>query len=406
MKGLSPDEILRHSEELRDYAAELLSKLISIKSLSGEEEQIIRFLEKEFTRSGADEVWVDGFGNIIAKVGRGTPAIAYDAHVDTVHAGREDLWEFDPFSGEIKGNKICGRGAADQKAGMAAMITALRILSGVKPDLPCTIYFVGSVLEEDCDGLCWQYIVKEEKLKPDVVILTEPTDGNINRGHRGRMEIEIVVDGVSCHGSAPERGENAIYKMAPIISALEELNSRLPTDSFLGKGSLAVSRVSSSSPSLCAVADEAAAYIDRRLTNNESPSQAKSQLEALAEVKTAGAMVNIPEFRDPSWRGTVYPTAKTYPTWILPENSQYLLNARKCYSTLFNKEPILGKWTFSTNGVATMGLFNIPTLGFGPGKESMAHAPNENVEIDELCRCAAFYACYPFLLKGGFGAQE
>ncbi len=162
------------------------------------------------------------------------------------------------------------------------MITALKILAESKDDLPFRALFVGSVQEEDCDGLCWQYIVKEDKIRPDVVILTEPTDGNINRGQRGRMEIEIAVDGISCHGSAPERGVNAIYKLAPIITALEKFNGQLTSDDFLGKGTLAASQIRSNSPSLCAVADMAAIYIDRRLTWGETPESAVDQLKSLS----------------------------------------------------------------------------------------------------------------------------
>ncbi len=399
MNAIDSSMILKKAEEFRDYSAKLLSKLIQIPSFSGEEEQLVKFLEKEFIESGADEVRVDNFGNVIARLGSGKPVIALDAHIDTVDIGQKHLWNFDPFSGEIKKNKVFGRGASDQKAGMASMMTALRILSPFKSDLPCTLYFIGSVLEEDCDGLCWQYIVKENKLCPDLVILTEPTDGKINRGQRGRMEIEIMVSGVSCHGSAPERGENAIYKIAPILLALNKLNDNLQSDSFLGKGTLAASRLRSSSPSLCAVSDMAAVYIDRRLTTGETPEQAKAQIESLEEVKSAGAIVEIPEYKKPSWRGTLYPTPKTFPTWILQQNHHFLQKAGQGYSILFGDAPLFDKWTFSTNGVATMGMFDIPTFGFGPGMEKMAHAPNEFVAIDDICRCAAFYACYPLMIN-------
>ncbi len=399
MSGFDPLTINKKAGELRSYSAELLSKMIKIPSLSGKEEEIVRFLEKEFAKSGADEVQVDGFGNVIAKLGSGGPVIAYDAHIDTVDVGQKDLWDFDPFSGEIRDGKVHGRGTSDQKAGMASMMTAMRILAEYKANLPCTLYFVGSVLEEDCDGLCWQYIINENKLRPDLVILTEPTDGKINRGQRGRMEMEVKVSGLSCHGSAPERGENAIYKIAPILLALEKLNENLLTDPFLGKGTLAASRLRSNSPSLCAVADMSAVYIDRRLTAGETPESAKAQIESLYEVKSAKAVVEIPEYREPSWRDTVYPTPKTFPTWILPENHDYLQKARGCYSALFGEAPLLDKWTFSTNGVATMGMFDIPTFGFGPGMEKMAHAPNESVDIDDLSRCAAFYACYPLMIN-------
>lgn len=388
--------ILKKANDYRQYSAELLSRLIQIPSVSGDEEKIIRFLKEEFISCGADEVRIDKFGNIIARLGNGKPVLAIDAHVDTVDIGLVDQWDFKPFSGEIKGDRILGRGASDQKSGMASMLTALKILKDLSDDFPFTLYFVGSVLEEDCDGLCWQYLFKEEKLQPDVVILTEPTDGKLNRGQRGRMEIEITVSGISCHGSAPERGDNAIYKMAPIISALEKLNDDLPDDHFLGKGTLAVSRVRSNSPSLCAVADMAAIYIDRRLTVGETPEKAMAQLKAMPEIQKAGASVVIPNYDRQTWRGFSYPTSKTYPTWAMADNHPYLNIAADFYGKLFGIEPEIGKWTFSTNGVAIMGMFDIPTFGYGPGMEKMAHAPNEYVEIDDLVKCSAFYAGYPW----------
>jgi putative selenium metabolism hydrolase len=396
MKRPEPSAILKKAKSYRDYAAGILSRLIQIPSVSGDEGEIIGFLEKEFKNCGADEVRVDSFGNVIARLGSNKPVIAIDAHVDTVDIGQLNLWDFEPFSGEIKDNKVLGRGASDQKAGMASMLAAMKILKDTASDFPFSLYFVGSVLEEDCDGLCWQYIIKEGKLIPDVVILTEPTDGKINRGHRGRMEIEIVATGISCHGSAPERGDNAIYKIAPIISALDKLNAELPTDKFLGKGTLTASRVRSNSPSLCAVADLAAIYIDRRLTAGETPQKAVAELESLAEIKKAKGTVNIPEYSRQTWKGLAYPTAKTYPTWFLDEAHPYLLKATSCYKSVFDQQPVVDKWTFSTNGVATMGMFGIPTLGYGPGMEKMAHAPNEYVEIDDLVKCAAFYAAYPW----------
>ncbi|HBC45838.1 MAG TPA: YgeY family selenium metabolism-linked hydrolase, partial [candidate division Zixibacteria bacterium] len=335
MANVDPKLIMERAEKYRDYAAGALSNLIKIKSTSGAEEDVVMFLDKEFRASGAHEVVIDNFGNIIARIGSRGPVIAFDAHIDTVDVGDRDRWSFDPFSGEIKDGRVHGRGASDQKAGMASMLAALRIISAMGSDLPFTIFFVGSVFEEDCDGLCWQYIVKEDKIRPDIVIITEPTDNKINRGQRGRMEMEIVVSGLSCHGSAPERGKNAIYKLAPIIAAVEKLNDNLITDTFLGKGTLAATRIRSNSPSLNAVADMACLYIDRRLTQGETPETAKAELEALLEVQVAEAKVEVPVFDKLSWRGTIYPTLKTYPAWVLPENHHLIDYARQCHQKLF-----------------------------------------------------------------------
>jgi len=400
MSKISSDIIRNKSERYREYAARTLSELIKIRSFSGREEGIIRFLQNEFLACGANEVVVDNFGNVLARLGNRGPVIAFDSHVDTVDVGQPEQWGFDPFSGEIRNGRVLGRGAADQKAGIASMLTALKIISETSADLPFTLFFVGSVLEEDCDGLCWQYIINEDKLLPDIVILTEPTDGKINRGHRGRMEIEVTVTGISCHGSAPERGQNAIYRLAPIIQAIERLNANLAMDSFLGKGTIAASRIRSNSPSLNAVADLACLYLDRRLTRGETPESACAELEWLPEVRTTGAKIEIPVFDTLSWRGTTYPASKVYPVWALPENHHLIDYACRCHNRLFGSMPAVDKWSFSTNGVATMGISRIPTFGFGPGKEEMAHAADESVAIDDLVRCAAFYAYFPWIIVG------
>jgi putative selenium metabolism hydrolase len=333
---------------------------------------------------------------VLARLGSTGPVIAFDGHMDTVDIGQREQWKNDPYSGLVKSGNIHGRGSADQKAGLAAMLTALKILKEYSDNLPFTLFFVATVQEEESDGLNWQYIIKEDKIKPDLVVLTEPTDGRICRGQRGRMELEVMVEGISCHGSSPHRGDNAIYKLNPIITALEKLDKKLPSDHFLGKGSLAVTRVRSEAPSLNAVADLAAVYIDRRLTKGETPEVALNQLKGLMEIQVAGAKIDIPVYEEPSWRGTTYATTKTYPAWVLDESHHLIDYAGKCHKKLFGKSPKIGKWEFSTNGVATMGMYQIPTFGYGPGDEKQAHAPNESVPINDIIKATAFYAYFPW----------
>lgn len=400
MSIANPKKIRHMAESYRDYSSKVLSNLVKIPSLSGDEEKIIRFLEKEFYRCGADEVQIDGFGNVLARIGSKGPVIAFDGHVDTVDVGQTNLWDFEPFSGKIKNGKVFGRGAVDQKAGLAAMLTALKIIHDLSTDLPFTLFFVGSIQEEVCDGLCWQYIIKESRIVPDIVVLTEPTNGKICRGQRGRMEMEVLVDGLSCHGSAPERGENAIYKIMPIVLSLQKLNDVLPDDPFLGKGSITVTRIRSSSPSLNAVSDFAAVYVDRRLTGGETPDSAWEQINSLPEARKANARVQVPSYEAPSWRGTTYPTSKTFPSWALAPQHHLLDYAGQCHKALFDIFPSIGKWDFSTNGVATMGMYKIPTIGYGPGDEALAHAPNEAVSIDDVTKAAAFYAHFPWIVTG------
>ena len=183
-------------------------------------------IKAEMEKLGYDEVEIDGLGNVIGWMGKGDKIIAIDSHIDTVGIGNIDNWTADPYKGYEDDEVIYGRGGSDQEGGMASATYGVKIMKdmGLIPD-GYKIMVVGSVQEEDCDGMCWQYIVNKflpakglKKEQIEFVISTEPTDGGIYRGHRGRMEIRVDVKGVSCHGSAPERGDNAIYKMADILS--------------------------------------------------------------------------------------------------------------------------------------------------------------------------------------------
>lgn len=403
MSAVTPSNIKEIAAKQSEYSARLLSRMIKIRSLSGGEEKMARLLEKEFRMHGADEVVIDGLGNVIARLGNRGPVIAFDGHLDTVDIGQKSLWKGDPLSGEIADGRIYGRGAVDQKGGLTAMLASFRILKELGADLPFTLFYVGTVQEEVCEGLCWRYIINEEKIVPDMVILTEPTGCGICRGQRGRMEMELLIEGFSSHGSMPELGKNAIYKIAPMLTAIEKLNATLPVDPFLGKGSIAVTRVRSEAPSLNAVPDMAAIYVDRRLTGGETPEDAKNELTGLEEISSVmrnhGRLI-VPAYEEPSWRGTTYPALKTFPAWTLKESHHLIEYAGRCHSRLFDTNPEIGKWNFSTNGVVTKGIYDIPTFGCGPGDERMAHAPNESVAVDDIIRCAEFYAYFPWIVVG------
>jgi putative selenium metabolism hydrolase len=190
-----------------------MQDIIRIPSLSCEEGAVIQRIRDEMLRLDYDEVTVDPMGNLLGRIGSGPRVIALDGHVDTVDVGDPSLWDRDPHSGDIEDGILYGRGTSDMKGGVASSVYAGAILKnkGIPDDV--TLYVTATVQEEDCDGLCWQYIVNEDGLRPELVVITEPTSLRIYRGHRGRMELEVHTSGVSCHGSAPERGVNAVYKM-------------------------------------------------------------------------------------------------------------------------------------------------------------------------------------------------
>jgi putative selenium metabolism hydrolase len=384
------------SNKYAKYTATNLSKLVQIKSLSMGEKEVQLELKRQMEEAGFDEVSIDGLGNVIGRIGNGKTILAIDAHMDTVDTGQLANWDFDPFSGEIKNGFVQGRGTVDQEGGAAAFVTSGRILKELAFDKDLTIYFVGSVMEEDCDGLCWKYIVEETGIKPHFAISTEPTNLNIYRGHRGRMEIGVHFYGISCHGSAPERGENAIYKAAKAALEIEKLNNEIATDDFLGKGSVTISEIKSGSPSLCAVADYAYFHLDRRLTWGETKESAVAQIEAI--VKDMNAKVEVLFYEETAYTGLKYGMEKYYPTWKIEENHPIVETGMQAFTQLFDKKPLVDKWTFSTNGVTINGYYNIPLIGFGPGNEVMAHAPNEKVPIEHLVKASAFYAAFAYEL--------
>ncbi|MDO5563410.1 MAG: YgeY family selenium metabolism-linked hydrolase [Synergistaceae bacterium] len=385
-------------EAAKGYEAQMtrfLRELVAIPGESCGEEGHVKRIEKEMRALDFDKIEIDPMGNILGYMGRGKTLIAFDAHIDTVGLGEMTNWKFDPYKGYENETEIGGRGTSDQLGGIVSSVYGAKIMKdlGLLSDKYAALV-TGTVQEEDCDGLCWQYIINEDKISPEFVVITEPTDGNIYRGQRGRMEIRVEVKGVSCHGSAPERGDNAIYKMADIVKEVQALNDRLRYDPFLGKGTLAVSQSFYNSPSRCAVADMAAISIDRRLTFGETWEIALDEIRALPSVKRYGAEVTMYKYDRPSWTGLVYPTECYFPTWVLPEEHPAAKAIVESYRGMFG-EPLVDKWTFSTNAVSIMGRYGIPCIGFGPGKEAQAHAPNEITWKADLVRCAAVYAALP-----------
>ncbi|MCX7017456.1 MAG: YgeY family selenium metabolism-linked hydrolase [bacterium] len=388
--------ILEAAERDRSAVTGFLQDIIRIKSLSCGEKAVAGRIAEEMRRLDFDEVRIDGFGNVIGRVGNGPRVIAMDAHIDTVDAGNPANWDIDPFAAVLKDGAVHGRGACDMKGAMASLVCGAKIIRQLGLARGLSVFITGTVMEEDCDGLCWQYILREKVIDPppECVLIAEPTNMNICRGHRGRMEIEVTATGLSAHGSAPERGVNAVYRMAPIILDIEKLNQRLKHDDFLGKGTVTISHIRSTSPSLCAVADSCTIHLDRRLTAGETIESAMAEIEALPGVISAQTKARVLEYAQPAYTGLVYPTRKYYPTWALPENHAVLKTAIRAYGNLFASQPKVGKWTFSTNGVATMGMFGIPSFGLGPGNEICAHSPRESIPVDHLVKAAAFYAAF------------
>lgn len=424
-------------EAAKGYEQDMTKFLREIVQNPGEscdEKLHIERIAQEMRSLDFDKVEIDPMGNVLGYMGNGKTLIAFDAHIDTVGIGNKENWKFDPYKGFESETEIGGRGTSDQCGGIVSAVYGAKIMKdlGLLSD-KYTVLVTGTVQEEDCDGLCWQYIINEDHVHPEFVVSTEPTDGGIYRGQRGRMEIRVDVQGVSCHGSAPERGDNAIYKMADILQdvrALNENDASSDTEikglvkmldknyneayeeaNFLGRGTVTCSQIFYTSPSRCAVADSCSVSLDRRMTAGETWRSCLDEIRGLPHVKKYGddVKVSMYEYSRPSYTGLVYPIECYFPTWVLPRNHKVTKALEKAYKDLFGetrigaietveerkRRPLVDKWTFSTNGVSIMGRNGIPVIGFGPGAEAQAHAPNEKTWKQDLVTCAALYATLP-----------
>lgn len=389
-------EIASIAESLTDDIVRFLRDIIAIPSACGKEEAVVDRIKQEMEKIGYDKAWLDPMGNLFGQMGSGSRIIAFDGHCDTVDVGNTDNWKVDPFKGDCQNGIIYGRGASDQKGGLASAIYAGKILKslGIPEDLSFIVS--ASVLEECFEGISWKYIIEEDKIIPNAVVLTEPSDMTIKIGQRGRMEMKLKAKGVSCHGSTPELGENAIYKMTPVIQDIERLNRSLSSGSILGKGSVVVTDIRSEAPSLCAVPDSATIHIDRRLTVGEDLETSLQEINTLDSIEGVKADISVPEYTIKSYTG--YTTkAKAYvPMWVMEESHPLVQTAVRAYKSQFNEEPEIGTWKFSTNGVATKGMFDIPSIGFGPGNEKHAHSPDDQIKIEDLVNAISFYTALTY----------
>ncbi|MFC1492435.1 YgeY family selenium metabolism-linked hydrolase [candidate division KSB1 bacterium] len=387
------DEIRGIARSLESKIVDFLRDIIAIPSFDSEKDVIDR-IRSEMETVGYDEIRIDRMGNLLGRLGSGSRTIAIDGHCDTVSTGNPGNWEIDPLTGRYSDGYVYGRGATDQKGGIASMVYSAEILkkTGIPDDI--TVWHVISIREEEYEGVNWQYLVREEKLKPDIVLLTEPTNLDICIGQRGRVDIKVRTNGVSCHGANPHLGENAIYKMTPVLRDIEKMNLKFPEIDALGKGTITVTGICSTSPSINAIADSAEIHIDRRLTKGDTLESAVNEIKELSSVLEADADVYVPEFNLKTYTGLEYPCKSYYATWLMEKTHPAVRNAAKTYELLFNKKPDVRPWNFSTNGVATRGIFDIPTIGLGPSDELLAHTTEEKVSVQHLTDASAFYASF------------
>jgi putative selenium metabolism hydrolase len=387
---------LEAAAEREDEIVRFLREMIAIPAESGREgERCARVLE-EYERLGFEEARFDRLGNVIARVGSGPLTILMDGHIDCVGVGDPDAWRHDPYSGKFEDGEVWGRGAVDELPAVACMAHAMSVAGARGLPDEVTVYLSASVMEEDCDGYCLLHLIENEGIRPDLVIIGEPTDLGVYRGQRGRVEARISARGVSSHAAHPEEGVNALYKLAPVLRDIEALNERLPSDDFLGKGTVVASHLECDSASLNAVPAAARLYVDRRLTAGETPEEALDQLRALPGL--GDSTVELLVYDETSWRGERARQEKIFPAWVLPEAHPLVFGLTTAVAEVTGTLPRVSRWGFSTNGVATMGRHGIPSAGFAPGLEELAHTTEERVAVRDLVTATAAYSLMPEIL--------
>lgn len=391
------DQLREEVDKVAERITDFLRDIVRVPSYDSQIGEVGEVVAERMRGLGFDEVRFDDMGNVLGRVGDGDQTILFDSHIDTVGIGDHSQWDWDPLEGKVEDGILFARGACDEKGSTPPMIYSMSILKRLGLLDGLTLYYFGN-MEEWCDGIACHALVEHEGIRPDFVVIGEPTRMAIYRGHRGRVEVTATFAGKSCHAAMPELGDNPLYRVARFLEGLESMGDSFADDPFLGRGTVAATDLTVDTPSVNAVPDEAQIYIDRRVTVGESPETILEQLRGLPEAHHAD--ICIPMWDEPSYTGFVFPVEKVFPAWSLAETHPLVQAARDAFRRSFHSEPRIGKWNFSTNGIYWAGKAGIPSIGFGPGNEIHAHTVIDQVPLSDVVDSARFYAALPLALTG------
>jgi len=400
MDAKTVKEVQTRVQNQRENMIQFMRDIVAIPSMDSQIGPVGERIAQEMRKLKYDEVRFDKMGNILGRIGTGQKVIVMDSHIDTVGVGETKEWGFDPFVGKVEDGVLFARGACDEKGSTPGMVYALAIARDLGLLDGWTAYYLGN-MEEWCDGIAPNTFVEvDPAVRPDFVVIGEPTRMQVYRGHKGRVEMKIVAKGRSAHAASNELGDNAIYKLLPVIAAIRDLEPKLGDHEFLGHGKITVSDMTVSTPSINAVPEEATVFIDRRLTFGEDKAEAVKQVEALVP-KESRDSIKVEElfYEEPSYTGFVFPVDKYFPAWALVEGHELVQAGQQVRELIGLPQAPTGKWNFSTNGTYWMGKANIPSIGFGPGDEVTAHTRQDSVSLDDMVKAAEFYALLPTILS-------
>ena len=390
--------------ERRDEIIQFMLDIVAIPSMNGQLQAVGERIGAEMRKLGFEEVRFDKMGNILGRIGNGPRTLVYDSHIDTVGVGDPATWGWDPFVGKVEDGILYARGACDEKGSTPGMIYGLAIANELGLLNNTTAWYFGN-MEEWCDGIAPNTFVEVDPgLRPDFVVIGEPTKMQVYRGHKGRIELKITATGRSAHAASHYLGDNAVYKMMAVITQIRELDRRfrfgMGAHTVQGRPSVAVTDVKVRTASLNAVPDQFTIFLDRRITSNEPHDEVIAQIKGLIpdylqeEIKVEELF-----YDDPSYTGFVFPVTKYYPAWLLDDVHPVVQAGQSTVEKLWGETRKLGTWDFSTNGTYWAGKAGIPAIGFGPGDEKFAHTNLEQVPLNDVVAATEFYALFPSLLS-------
>lgn len=387
-----------------EQVIELCRALIREKSYSGQEEGMVKTLSANMKALGFDEVTVDRYGNLIGCIKGKRPGkkLLFDGHMDTVPVTEEKEWQYPAFSAELHDGKIYGRGTSDMKGAVAAMVCAAAdFAKDTDREFAGEIYVAGVVHEECFEGVAAREISK--RVQPDYVVIGEASQLNIKIGQRGRAEIVVETFGKACHSANPDKGINAVYKMAKVIEAIRTLT---PTHHpVLGDGILELTDIKSSPyPGASVVPEYCRATYDRRLLVGETKESVLAPINDLLETLMAEdsqlkVTASYAVGQEKCHTGETIEGERFFPGWLYDKNEDFV---QAVYQKLREKgfAPEITQYNFCTNGSHYAGEAKIKTFGLGPSKENLAHTLNEYIELDQLIKVTeCYYGVMEALLK-------
>ena len=400
---MKTQELKNKVQKNRENIIQFMREICTIPSMESQLKDVGGRIAAEMSKLGFDEVRFDKMGNILGRIGSGQRVIVYDSHIDTVGVGDPTNWGWDPFLGKVENGVLYARGACDEKGSTPGMVYGLSFAKELGWLEDTTAWYFGN-MEEWCDGIAPNTFVEvDPKIKPDFVIIGEPTKMQIYRGHKGRIELKITATGRSAHAASHYLGDNAVYKMMAIITQIRELDRRMRFGMgyhpVQGHPSIAVTDVAARTASLNAVPDQFTIYLDRRITLSEPRDEVIAQIKGLIPDYLQDEIHVEELFYDtPSYTGFVFPVSKFYPPWLLDDAHPLTQAGQRTIEALWGQKRTLGTWDFSTNGTYWAGKAGIPSIGFGPGDEKFAHTSLEQVPLDEVVAATEFYALFPQML--------